>query len=128
MKLAVVDDAYNAQELIADYLADYGYNVRGFRDPDEMEQTALEYDGIIMDVMIGRDRTRGITSIQSWAKSGMLRPGTLVVLISSFGRERKEISDLLSELKSSIAFEWLDKTFDTSFFNRLQSIIEAHRK
>jgi DNA-binding response OmpR family regulator len=128
MRLAVVDDDYTAQQLISDYLEDQGYSVARFSDPEQLRQTASEYKTIIMDVMFAKDRTKGITSIKTWATEGVIRPDTLVVFVSNFGRE-KEINDLLAKLENSIPFKWLDKDFlGILFFTRLRTTIEEHDK
>ncbi len=126
MKIAVVDDEESTQEIIADYLNDHGHTANGFHDPEELQQTARDYEAIIMDVMIGKVRTKGITSIRDWVGANMIKPGTRVIFISNFGRESKEIKELLVQLGSVMEFRWLDKHFlDTVFFNQLHSTIEG---
>ena len=126
MKIAVVDDDYTAMTLISDYLEDEGYDVVKTPNPDEL-QDIENFDVVIMDVMIGSDRIKGIKYIRDLAKKKKIMPDKLVIFITNFGREQEEIQNLLEEVGEYINFKFFDKSFGTNFYRTLRETIEKHK-
>lgn len=126
MKIAVVDDDFTAQTLIAEYLKDEGYDVFKADEPNDITEPLPEFDVIIMDVMIKHDRTRGLEYIQDMARRNLIDAEKLVIFVSNFGREADEIQNLLNEISQHIDFKWFDKSFDTAFFNTLLESVQQH--
>ncbi len=126
MKIAVVDDDFTAQTLIAEYLEDERYEVTKAYDPDDITEALHEFDIIIMDVMIEHDRTRGLKYIRDMAQQNLITSDKLVIFVSNFGREPEEIQNLLDEMKQHVDFKWFDKSFDTAFFNTLLQSVQQH--
>jgi len=125
MKIAVVDDDFTALTLISDYLEYEGYEVVKASNPDELRDIK-NFDTVIMDVMIGSDRTKGIRYIRDLAADKVITPDKLIIFITNFGREKEEIKNLLEEVGEYIKFEFFDKSFDTSFYQTLRETIEKH--
>ncbi|HSL42268.1 MAG TPA: response regulator [Anaerolineales bacterium] len=126
MKISVVDDDFTALTLISDYLEDEGYEVVKASNPDELENIET-FNAVIMDVMIGSDRTKGIRYILELAKKKSITPDKLVIFITNFGREKEEIKNLLDEVGEHIKFEFFDKSFDPAFYETLRETIERHQ-
>ena len=126
MNIAIVDDDFTAQTLIADYLEDEGYEVTKAYEPDDITATLPQFDVIIMDVMFEHDRTKGLKYIRDKAQQKIITPEKLVIFVSNFGREPEEIQNLLNEVDQHIDFKWFDKSFDTVFFNTLLQNIQQH--
>ena len=124
MKIAIVDDDYTAQTLIADYLEDEGYEVTKAYEPDEITATLTQFDVIIVDVMIKHDRTKGLKYILNKAKKKIISSMKLVIFVSNFGREPEEIQSLLNEVNLYIDFKWFDKSFDIVFFDTLLKCVQ----
>ena len=81
MKIAVVDDDYSAQTLIADYLEDEGYEVTRVYEPDGITEPLPEFDVIIMDVMIEFDSTKGLRYVRDMTQKGLITPDIVHIQI-----------------------------------------------
>lgn len=125
MKIAVVDDDFTALTLISDYLEDEGYDVVKASNPDELKDIE-SFAVVIMDVMIGSDRTKGIRYVRDKAAANCITQDKLVIFVTNFGREQEEIPSLLKEVSAHIPFEFFDKGFDVSFYQTLRETIEKH--
>lgn len=126
MKIAVVDDDFTALTLISDYLEDEGYEVVKASNPDDLRDIE-SFAAVIMDVMIGSDRTKGIRYIRDMAATNRITADKSVVFITNFGREKEEIQNLLEEVGKYIKFEFFDKGFDISFYQTLRETIGKHQ-
>lgn len=128
MKIAVVDDDFTAQTLIADYLIDKNYEVVKAYEPNEISSVLSQLDVIIMDVMIKHDRTKGLKYIRDNAKQDNFSSKVLIIFVSNFGREPEEIQNLLIEVSRYINFKWLDKSFDSIFFDLLLNYVQKQSR
>ncbi len=126
MKIAVVDDDFTALTLISDYLEDEGYEVVKASNPDELREIE-SFSVVIMDVMIGSDRIKGIRYIRDMAAKNRITSDKLVIFITNFGREQGDIQNLLEDVGKYIEFEFFDKGFDISFYQTLRETIEKHQ-
>ncbi len=126
MKIAVVDDDFTALTLISDYLEDEGYEVVEASNPDELQEIE-SFSVVIMDVMIGSDRIKGIRYIRDMAAKNRITSDKLVIFITNFGREQGDIQNLLEDVGKYIEFEFFDKGFDISFYQTLRETIEKHQ-
>jgi CheY-like chemotaxis protein len=114
MKVAIVDDDYTARTLISEYLEDEGHDVTAVDDPTKLADVE-QYQAIVMDVMIGSDRYKGINYILERQSEGTIGPHTLVVFISNFGHG-PEIRSKLAQVR--VHHRWLDKPIDLPELDR----------
>lgn len=126
MKIAVVDDDFTARTLIAEFLEDEGYQVIKGETPEELTPRISEVGVIVMDVMIGQDRTKGLQYVRDNAEN--ITKDKLVIFVSNFGQKHEGIQDLLNEINDKVNFKWFDKTFDTAFFDTLLKYIQETRQ
>ena len=75
-----------------------------------------QYQAIVMDVMIGSDRYKGINYVLERQSEGTIAPHTLVVFISNFGRG-PEITSKLGQVSAN--HRWLDKPIDLPELDRI---------
>lgn len=122
MKIAVVDDDFTARTLIAEYIEDEGYEVIKGETPEELTPRISEVSVIVMDVMIGQDRTKGLQYVRDNAVK--ITKDKLVIFVSNFGQKHEGIQGLLNEIIDKVNYKWFDKTFDTAFFSALLESIQ----
>jgi CheY-like chemotaxis protein len=115
MKVALVEDDFSYRKMMSDFLEDLGYLVVQADQPEKLEGIE-RCDAFIMDVMIPPNRTGGIDYIIDLQTRERINDDTLVIFISNFGRESKEIQDRLAQIKN---YEWLDKPVDLVTLERL---------
>lgn len=115
IKVAVVDDDYTTRTLVVDFLTDRQCDVIWSEDPGQLPELG-NYQALIMDVMIEKNRYAGIDYILELQQKGKLNPDTLVVFISNFGRESEEIKTRLAQIEK---FIWLDKPINWARFARI---------
>jgi DNA-binding response OmpR family regulator len=123
MKIAVFDDEPDIRTLIEESLKDEGHEILTLaKTPEELERID-ECDVLIIDVKAPNDRFAGIKYVIRQRSMNKIRPEAIVIFISSFGRDKKEIKLLLEKTGD---YRWLDKPIEIAVL--LDIIKEKSRK
>ena len=123
MKIALFDDDPDQRRLIEEFLIDINQNVISIAKESPQEiQSINECDALIIDVRTRADRYAGVNYILAQRAANNVNKETLVIFISTFGRENPELLSLLSKCGD---YKWMDKPFD---FAELKRCLIDHEK
>lgn len=133
MKACVVDDDYTSRVLLKNYLIDEGWQVVVFDSPvsktenqkPNLKEVLSDKDTklLIMDVRFGRENDGlrlGLKTIKNHVESGDIKNSMVIILVSQFGKDQADYSDLETILKDKHIFNhWLDKPVDFVILNEI---------